>query len=428
MADKRCIAVVSPFLDKRHGTERCIAEQVERLAHEHGYDVHLYAQRVEDIEAVEVFGSNDDSPGASNEGAIPRASSAQRGRILWHRISDLPGPHLVKYVWWLLANQFRRWRDQRRSGRRYDIIYSAGINCWDADAITVHIVFHDFYHVIRPELRLRNTPPPSWLRVMHRLLYYQLLMALERRLYSDPRVMLAAVSGVTAEELRRVFRREDVQLIHNAVDTRAFNRNARQGRRKGVRSERGYRETDFVLLFMGNDWKTKGLRSLLEAAGYCRELPLQVLVVGRDARAPYEADLQRLGLQPRVQFALLSAEVMQFYAAADAYVAPSLYDSFALPAVEAMACGLPVIISQRAGVSELIEDGVDGFVLQDPRDTRELARQIRLLYDDPALRERLSENAARTAQCLSWERNVEETKAFLDCARNRKMKVVWAGR
>ena len=93
-----------------------------------------------------------------------------------------------------------------------------------------------------------------------------------------------------------------------------------------------------------------------------------------------------------------------------------------------MACGLPVIISRRAGISELIEGGVDGFVLQDPRDTRELARQIRLLYDDPALRERLSENAARTAQRLSWERNVEETKAFLDCARNRKMKVVWAGR
>ena len=49
MPDKRCIAVVSPFLDKRHGTERCVAEQVERLAQEYGYEVHVYSQRVEDM-------------------------------------------------------------------------------------------------------------------------------------------------------------------------------------------------------------------------------------------------------------------------------------------------------------------------------------------------------------------------------------------
>ena len=151
MAAKLCIAVVSPFLDKRHGTERCVVEQVERLAREHGYEVHLYCQRVEDIEGLEEYGKDNASPGPSEA-----ARRATPGRILWHKVSDVPGPHLVKYLWWWLANQFRRPRDLRSRGLRYDLVYSPGINCWDADAIIINIVFHEFYRLVREELRERS--------------------------------------------------------------------------------------------------------------------------------------------------------------------------------------------------------------------------------------------------------------------------------
>jgi len=58
--------------------------------------------------------------------------------------------------------------------------------------------------------------------------------------------------------------------------------------------------------------------------------------------------------------------VLSFYAAADAYVAPSLEDAFGLPILEAMACGLPVIASVQAGASENVLDGATGYLLRDP--------------------------------------------------------------
>ena len=417
MAVKPRIAVVSPFLDKRHGTERCVVEQVERLARQHGYEVHLYCQRAEDIEGLEKFDASS-RPSADRPGkASPTPSS---GRILWHKVSDIPGPHLVKYLWWFLANQSQRRRDQKSLGFRYDLVYSPGINCFDADAITIHIVFHEFHRLVREELRLPSIPPWAWPRAIHRKLYYQLIMALERRIYPDPNVRLAAVSRLTAREVQRFFGREDVHVIPNAVDVDTFNLAVRQKRRAEARRRMGFEEKDFVLLLVGNDWKKKGLSCLFEAVARCQELPLKVLVVGRDARAPYEAAIARMGLQGRVRFAAPSADVIQFYAVADAYVGPSLHDSFALPPAEAMACGLPVITSASNGGSEMITDGVDGLILHDPKNSDELAELIRRLFTRADLRQRMGESAARTAQQYRWERNAQQTQALLESVLARK--------
>lgn len=416
MAAKPCIAVVSPFLDKRHGTERCIVEQIERLARQHGYDVHLYCQRVEDIEGLEEPSRRNAQPQPGQRGS----SEAPPGRIVWHKVSDIPGPHLVKYLWWFLANQYRRRRDQKSLGLRYALVYSPGINCWDADAIMIHIVFHEFHRLVGEELRLRGIPLRAWPRAIHRRLYYRLIMALEKQIYSDTDVTLAAVSNLTAGEVRRIFNRQDVHVIPNAVDLDTFNPVARQKRRGEVRRQMGFAEKDFVLLLVGNDWKKKGLIYLLQAAARCPDLPLKVLVAGGDHPAPYEIALARLGLTGRVRFAQPSADVVQFYAAADAYVGPSLHDSFALPPAEAMACGLPVITSASNGGSEMITDAADGFVLQDPKDVDTLAGMIRRLASCPDLRLRLGENAARTAQQYRWERNARQTQELLEAVITRK--------
>jgi glycosyltransferase involved in cell wall biosynthesis len=104
---------------------------------------------------------------------------------------------------------------------------------------------------------------------------------------------------------------------------------------------------------------------------------------------------------------------MQFYAAADVYAGPSLHDSFALPPIEAMACGLPVITSVTNGGSQIITEGLDGFVLNDAQDSVALSRLISRLYEQPDLRRSVGKNAARTAQSYSWERNASETWEFL---------------
>jgi glycosyltransferase involved in cell wall biosynthesis len=77
-----------------------------------------------------------------------------------------------------------------------------------------------------------------------------------------------------------------------------------------------------------------------------------------------------------------------------------------------MACGLPAIVSSRAGVSEVITDGVDGIVLKDPKDVTSLARMISSLHGNPALRRALGEKAVQTALQYTWDRNAAQLDAL----------------
>ena len=394
------LAVVSPFLDRQHGTELCIIEQIERLARKDHWRIELYSQKVSQLSGVR--------PACAVSPNEPDA-------IRWHQVSEIPGPHLLKYLWWFLANYWQRWWD-RRSGRvRPDLVYSPGINCPDADVIVVHIVFHEFYERVRSELALHRLPLQMWPRVIHRKLYYKLATLLERRIYRDPHVRLVAVSSLVAAQLKSYFQREDVNVIRNAVDTLRFSPEVRIARRNASRQSLSYAKDDFVLLLIGNDWKKKGLDTLLKAVALLSDLPLRLLVVGSDDPSFYRPLLDRLGLQERIRFEKPSSDVHFFYAAADLYIGPSLEDAFNLPIPEAMACGLPVIASANTGASEIIRDGETGFILREPQDHLELAFLIRRIQAEDALR--LSMGAAASHYLMtnySWDENAEKTRQLLE--------------
>src|SRR5437867_5994364 len=118
MPNRLRIAVVSPFVDKQHGTERCIAEQVERLAARSGCEIHIYSQRIQGVRGVRTTSPSNAGPTAADDLGTPdpiRASNTG-GFTVWHRVPDIPGPHLVKYLWWFVANSLCRWRDGRFGG------------------------------------------------------------------------------------------------------------------------------------------------------------------------------------------------------------------------------------------------------------------------------------------------------------------------
>jgi UDP-glucose:(heptosyl)LPS alpha-1,3-glucosyltransferase len=400
------LTVVSPFLDRLHGTELCIIEQIEHLASRHSWEIHLYSQRVKDVSGLQL--------GSDHVENLP-------GSIFWHKVSALPGPHLLNYLWWFLANHWQRRRD-RGSGRvRPDLVYSPGINCLDADVIVVHIVFHAFYERVRPELALHRVPLRSWPLLIHRKIYYKLIMFLEQKIYRNPGVRLVAVSSLVAAQMKSHFQREDVTVIRNAVDTIRLTPEGRLAKRNASRQLFQYADHDFVLLFVGNDWKKKGLDSLLRALGQLSELPLRLLVRGTDDPSLYLSLLEKSGLRDRIRFEKSRPEVLPFYAAADLCVAPSLEDGFNLPIVEAMACGLPVIASAQAGASELIRDGETGFILPDPQDHSHLAHLIRRIHADESLRRATGESASRyvLANC-GWDENAEKTRKLLESVLQRQ--------
>src|SRR4029077_16945668 len=98
-------------------------------------------------------------------------------------------------------------------------------------------------------------------------------------------------------------------------------------------------------------------------------------------------------------------------------------DAFALPPLEAMACGLPVITSINNGGSQIITEGTDGFIVGEGGDSIALANLLRRLAMQPDLRSRVGENAARTAQQYSWDRNAAAVWEFIQEVHARKRSI-----
>jgi glycosyltransferase involved in cell wall biosynthesis len=391
VATKPSIAVVSPFVDRQHGTERCLAEQLERLA-EH-FEIHLYSCRVQDIDLHDIY---------------------------WHRVPELPGPHLFAFLWWFAANHILRWWDRTFRSLRPMMVYSPGINCLDADVIAVHIVFEEFCRQVGSELRLRSNPVAAWPRIVHRRLYYWVARQLERYAYALPRILLTPVSHKVADDLLRFFKRtENVYVIYNGCEISRFQPQRRTELREAARYEFALSVGEIALLLVGNDWKKKGLSCLLDAVRLSAIQSLRVLVVGKDDERPFRAALASPELSGRVQFLPPRPDVEFYYAAADIYAGPSLEDAFSLPPLEAMACGLPVITSRNAGVSEIISHAKDGFILEDASDANELAKLLQLIAGDSELRDRIGKAAVVTASQYTWDRNASQLISVLEGARQQ---------
>jgi glycosyltransferase involved in cell wall biosynthesis len=380
------LAVVSPFVDKRHGTERRVTEWIAQLAAT--YDIHIYSQDVQDLDLT---------------------------KVTWHRIPKFPGAHLLNYLWWFAANRLWRAWDSRFRNLRSDLVYSPGINCLDADVMSVHIVFAQYVQGIQAGLKLSRNSILAWPRVIHRRLYYRLVRALERRLYSPPGVPLVLIARHTAAALEKYYcRREKFPVVYVGLDHEIFNPGRRAALREDARDELGLAPDRFALLLVGNDARNKGLPVIVQALRILRELPIDVLVVSHEDPAPYLMAARDAGLDGRVGFLPQRSDVEFYYAAADAYVGPSLEDTFAQPPAEAMACGLPVIVSANNGTSEIVTDGEDGLILNDPESAESLAAMIRMLCEHPEFCARLGSKAAATARAYTWERNGRELTSIFE--------------
>ena len=428
------LAVVTPFVDRQHGTERALAELLDRLSREYGCEIRLYAERVADLSVISppdekpvILSRSKDGEGSQlspnrptqqDPGAIAKNAGAASpvGSITWHRVPSIPGPHLFKFLFWILANTAMRWWHRVARGQRVDLVLSPGINCLDADFIIVHALFR--------RLRALSAEPSAQsdageaqsvglLRRLHRRAYYATVAALERIVYSNRKTRLAAVSRRTADLLGRYFNRTDVTVIYNGIDTVKFSVPARLARRQGARYRRNFSDKELVLLLIGNDWRVKGLPTILAAMAATRDLPLRLILVGSDVAAISKHNAQQLGIADRCRWESPSPDVIDFYAAADVYVSPSQEDSFGLPVAEAMACGLPVITSKFAGVSELIQNERDGLILPDPTNSAALSDLFRGLCENANARTTLGSAAAATAQSFTWDRTASETWQWL---------------
>jgi glycosyltransferase involved in cell wall biosynthesis len=169
-----------------------------------------------------------------------------------------------------------------------------------------------------------------------------------------------------------------------------------------------------ILAMASADVALKGLMPLLEAmAELRRRTPAELVVVARPRRdSEIPAALRRLGLEGAVRFVsgIHDEDLVRLYAEAEVAVVPSLYEGFSLPAVQALACGLPLVATTAGALPEVVgRDGETGLLVA-PGDPRALAAALDRALGDEDLRRRLATaGRARAQRRFSWKACAEAT-------------------
>ena len=310
-------------------------------------------------------------------------------------------PYYVGRVWrdWGFARSVCRLIGRRR----YDLVQShERIACCD--------VYRAGDGVHRQWLQHRAREQSWFGALMTRLSpYHRYVLRAERRMFHSDRLRAVICNSqmVKADVLRH-FPTIGARLhvIYNGIDLEHFNPRVRETQRDGKRVELRVGAGQKLYLFVGSGFARKGVARLLEAFSKTDNDRDRLVIVGEDKRIDkMRIQAKKLGIADRVTFAGGQPDVRPYYAAADCFVLPTLYDPFPNAALEAMACGLPIITTAHTGAAELVTPGVNGFVVDslDVSSLVEAMRRFRGLDADAASR------AARAAvESFSLEAKAEE--------------------
>jgi len=182
-----------------------------------------------------------------------------------------------------------------------------------------------------------------------------------------------------------------------------------------------YQLPDEFVLFVGTLEPRKNLERLIRAVAlvHRRGRPIPLVLVGpsgwhldgRHGRPGLHVLVRELGLEPYVHYLgyVPTADLPGLLTLATVFAFPSLYEGFGLPAVEAMACGAPVLTSRDTAMDEVCGDAAH---LVDPYSLDGIADGLEQLFDDATLRQCLSQRALQQAQLYSWQRAATETVAI----------------
>ena len=341
------------------GAERYSIALVEQLAQRH--EIHIFAQQ-----------TDHHWPG-----------------VTYHTMSSpMNRPRWINLLWYALTT----WWATRRG---FDIVHSHE-NIWHGQVQTAHVLPLK-YNLFRDRSGWRRAL--RWLKVASspRLLAYLLMEYF--RFAPAPRKAVVVTSPTLKALVNQTYPSSVVSLISPGVNLPESATN-----RQGARAELALPTLGFLLAFVANDYQKKGLSTVLDAL---QSLPVEVelAVVGNPSQAEkFESKAQLMGLTGRVHFLGQLREVSPLYQAADVLVHPTTEDTFAMVVLEAMAHGLPVVVSgeRYCGISGLLSHGVNAMILSSPTDAAELGAVLARLLDDATLREALALSAREFAQQRAW--------------------------
>jgi UDP-glucose:(heptosyl)LPS alpha-1,3-glucosyltransferase len=252
----------------------------------------------------------------------------------------------------------------------------------------------------RAWLRARVANAPLFRRI---LLYFNPLhfvfLYLEKRIFDHRHTRrVIALSQQGADEICELYQfpRSRIDVIYLGVDLECFQPTSK------IRSDLW-----FNLLFVGTGWERKGLAFAIRALQYLPHC-VRLSVYGKDRVSPYFALARNCGVEKRVTFCGVTSEMPTVYRQSHLLVHPAIYEPFGNVCLEALASGLPIVVSRATGASEVVTNHVNGAIVDDPANAGDLARAISEFLSEE--RWRNASEAARTeAEKLPFSLNVENT-------------------
>lgn len=212
--------------------------------------------------------------------------------------------------------------------------------------------------------------------------YHRYVLAAEKAMFEHPALRAVICnSPMVADEIVQYYGvgRSKLHVIYNGVDTDHFHPSVAERFRAEVRARHDIPQDVPLLLYVGSGFERKGVPQLLHAFAQMENREARLVIVGADRKLKaMRQKAARLGLDRRVLFTGPVQDVRPWYGAADAFVLPTLYDPCPNAALEAMACGLPMLTSETCGAKVWVREGESGFVV-DVLDQQALAKALQAL-------------------------------------------------
>ena len=203
---------------------------------------------------------------------------------------------------------------------------------------------------------------------------------------------------------------DKIELVRNGVPLDKFRFDP--ALREKSRAELKLKQDQIALLFAGSGWERKGLLFAIEAMALCKNPKMRLLVAGRGEAKSYKTTRLRFWREDPVQFLGEVADLAPVYAAADIFILPTIYDPFSNACLEALAGGLPVITTRSNGFSEIIEDGLQGSIVDNVANLVGLRDAIHFWSDRSRRNATRSPNIERASQ-FDISKNVAHTLEIL---------------
>lgn len=309
--------------------------------------------------------------------------------VTFHRTGYLPFPRF------LITPSFA-WNVAKRVKKGdFDLIHSHD-RIFSADIFTLHGVPHLFW---AREVRGKKVLS----------LFDWATAWVEREMVTrNPKSFFVAVSEITKSLFLDVYKidRSRVPVIHPGVDLPTSQEGERKKSRNYLASRYGIENRERILFFAAMNFEIKGLKETIAALGTLarKEPAFKLLIAGKGNRKHYERLAYQEGIGGKVIFTgVLDKETLsRHYWGSDLFLLLSHFDTFGLVVLEAMAHGLPVMVSSRVGAKDVIVEGENGFIISDISNGAEIATKIMHIFRESKHR-LMSEAAHETAKRCSWK-------------------------